>query len=220
MSERQYTLYGGPSNRGLRALWCLEELELTYHMIDLQLFQGEQRAPDYLKLNPAGKVPSLIDHGALDERGEPLVVTESVAVLNYLAEKYSAGDEPLIPSTLIGHARYHQWMSFGATELEPPLWVYAKQTHIYPEARRVPAITRTCVFEFQRAVKQLSGALSDERPFILGDRFSAADIFIGQTLMWAQDRGVELPEGPALAYLTRLKGRPALQRALAQDARA
>ena len=61
-----YTLYGGPKNRGLRVLWALEELEQPYQLIDLNLFGGEQRSDAFLKLNPAGKVPALIDHDVCD----------------------------------------------------------------------------------------------------------------------------------------------------------
>jgi len=213
MSQPSYTLYGGSKNRGLRVMWCLEELEQSYELIDLKLFEGEQRSEAFLKLNPAGKVPALIDHGARDEQGEPLVVTESCAILTYLAEKHSADERSLIPSASLERTRYHQWMAFGATELEPPAWVYAKQSFIYPEKRRVSEIKPTCAFELQRAVKQLSAALSDGRDFILGAQLSAADIFLAQTMMWAEEQGIELPLGPATDYLARLKERPALQRA-------
>lgn len=216
MSEHLYTVYGGATNRALRVMWCLEELDLNYDMVDLNLFGGEQRNESYLKLNPAGKVPTLIDHTTHDALGQPLVLTESVAILNYLAEKHADHPQPLLPKTLAEKAYYHQWMSFGATELEPPAWVYAKQTFIYPEPRRITAIKPTCAFELQRAVKHLALGLEDGRAFVLGDHVSAADIFIGQTMMWAELQGIELPQGKALAYLTRLKERPALKRALAR----
>ena len=212
----QYTVFGGAKNRALRVLWCLEELDASYEITDLNLFGGEQRSESYLKLNPAGKVPTLIDHEVMDDQGAPFALTESVAILNYLAEKHADHETPLMPHALTERARYHQWMSFGATELEPPAWVYAKQTFIYPEPRRITAIKPTCAFELQRAVKHLARSLSDGRAFVLGDALSAADIFIAQTMMWAELQGIELPEGPALDYLARMKARPALQRALAR----
>lgn len=209
-----YTLYGGPKNRGLRVLWALEELEQPYQLIDLNLFGGEQRSDAFLKLNPAGKVPALIDHDVCDAEGHPLVVTESVAILNYLADKHRDHERPLIPHELSERALFHQWMSYGATELEPPAWMYAKQTFIYPPDRRVEAIKPTCAFEFKRATRHLNEGLADGRPFILGEALSAADIFIAQTLMWGALQGLEVESGPAQGYLERLKARPALGRAL------
>lgn len=213
-SAPTYTLYGGAKNRGLRVLWALEELGQEAALVDLNLFGGEQRAEGFLKVNPAGKVPALIDHGAL-EGGAPLVVTESVAILNYLAEKHRDAPTPLMPEGLRARAAYHQWMSFGATELEPPVWVFAKHSFVYSPDKRVEPIKVTSGFEVLRASRHLAAALADGRPFVLGESFSAADVFLGQTLLWAELLGLKRAEG-CDAYVARLLARPALQRALAR----
>ncbi len=204
-----YTLYGGAHNRGLRIMWALEELNQPFKLIDLNLFKGEQRTETFLKLNPAGKVPALID---ATQPEEPLIITESVAILNYLAEKHINSAPPLIPTHLRARAAYHQWMSFGATELEPPLWVFAKHSFVYTPDKRVEPIKVTSGFELLRATRQIAAALADGRPFILGDTFSAADIFLGQTLMWAEQQGLKRAEG-CDTYIAQLRARPALQRA-------
>ncbi|MBM4291664.1 MAG: glutathione S-transferase family protein [Deltaproteobacteria bacterium] len=207
-----YTLYGGPKNRGLRVIWALRELGQPFELRDIDLFGGEQRAEGFLRLNPAGKVPALVDRRG-GEGEAPLVVTESVAILNHLAEEHADAAAPLMPSGRAARAAYHQWMSFGATELEPPVWVFAKHSFIYSPDKRVEPIKVTSAFEHLRATRHLAAALADGRPFVLGEAFSAADIFLGQTLMWAEQQGLKRADG-CDDYLRRLRARPALAGAL------
>ena len=197
-------VYGDISNRGGRVIWALEELGVPYETVKLQLFKGEQRSAEYLALNPKGKVPTLV---IKREGGEPEIISESLAILYTLAERYP--DRGLTIENSRQMAQLHEWMAFGATELEPPIWIHAKHTFVYPEKRRVADIFPSCHYDYQRALKHLESQLSDGRTWLVGAPFCAADIFIGQTLMWGQLRQLgELGEH-VKAYLERLKARPA-----------
>lgn len=212
-----YTLYGSMENRGGRVIWALEELGLPYRLIDLQLFKGEQRHADYLKINPQGKVPALVVHREenIEVTTEPEIITESLAILLSLADRHSE----LLPQDSSERARCFYWLAFTATELEPPLWTHSKHSFVYPEKRRVSEIFPSCLFEFQKALNHIESSLSVGNEYLLPSGFSVADIFLGQTLMWGKSRGLgELGES-SLTYLKRLKARPAWQRALATRAK-
>src|ERR1700722_1766129 len=115
-------LYGFPPTRSIRVLWTLRELGVDFEFINVNLMTGENRRPELLARNPAGKLPVLVD-------GD-FVLTESVAIVLYLAEKYP--DRGLLPAGLEPRARVNQWLLFTATELEQPLWRIARHTAIYP----------------------------------------------------------------------------------------
>jgi glutathione S-transferase len=105
-------LYGFPPTRSIRVLWTLRELGAEFEFVNVNLMAGEHRGPDFLALNPAGKLPVLVD-------GD-FVLTESVAIVIYLAEKYA--DKELLPAKLEARAQVNHWLLFTATELEQPLW--------------------------------------------------------------------------------------------------
>ena len=99
-------LYGFGPTRSLRALWGLKELGLEYEFIPVNLVAGEHRRPEYLALNPAGKVPVLVD-------GD-LIIPESAAIVLYLAEKYPQSG--LMPTRLDQRAQVYRWVMFAMTE--------------------------------------------------------------------------------------------------------
>src|SRR5688572_26678406 len=104
-------LYEFGPTRSIRARWTLQELGVDFEPIRINLIAGEHQRPDFLKINPAGKIPVLVD-------GD-LVLTESVAIVLYLAEKYF--DKGLLPTDLGQRAQMNRWLLFAATELEQPL---------------------------------------------------------------------------------------------------
>ncbi|MEY2927467.1 MAG: hypothetical protein RL367_1944 [Pseudomonadota bacterium] len=116
-------LYGNKQSRAARCLWALEELGLAYTQIPLDMATGQNRSPAYLAINPAGKIPTLID-------GE-FVLPESLAINAYLIAK--AGPTPLWPDSIGIQARINQWSSWAATEMEIPL------SNIIREKRRAAA---------------------------------------------------------------------------------
>lgn len=187
----------GPS-RSIRVRWALQELGIDFESVTVNLMTGEHRRPEFLKLNPAGKIPLLVD-------GD-VVLTESVAIVLYLAEKY--GDHQLLPASLEERAQVTRWLLFVATELEQPLWRIARHTFLYPEHLRLPADIPLAREDFSDMVA-LFDTHMNEREFVVGDRFTAADIVGAYTLDWANEVGL-LDRFPRLCeYMERMYCRPA-----------
>jgi glutathione S-transferase len=190
-------LYEFAPTRSIRARWTLQELEVDFEAVTINLMAGEHRRSEFLAINPAGKVPALVDGDR--------VVTESVAIVVYLADKYP--EKGFIPADLPGRAEAMRWLLFTATELEQPLWRMAKHRFIYPEEKRLPADIELAHDEFMAMAKVLDQHMLD-REFVVGDRATVADFVLGYTLDWAQI-GNLLDGWPRLeAYRERMYARP------------
>ena len=137
--EGMMRLYEFGPTRSIRARWTLQELGVEFEPITVNLVAGEHRRPEFLKINPAGKLPVLVD-------GD-LVLTESVAIVLYLAEKYP--EKGLLPADLTGRAQVNRWLLFAATELEQPLWRISRHTALYPEDKRLPGDVALARQEFK-----------------------------------------------------------------------
>src|SRR6266481_7332948 len=137
----EYTmkLYEFPPTRSIRARWTLQELGVGFESVTVNMITGEHRRPEFLKINPAGKLPVLVD-------GD-LVLTESVAIVLYLADKYP--ENGLLPADLTGRAQVNRWLLFAATELEQPLWRISRHTALYPEDKRLPGDVALASEEFR-----------------------------------------------------------------------
>ncbi|MFV7772026.1 glutathione S-transferase family protein [Shewanella marisflavi] len=197
------TLYGTPRSRALRVSWLLEELDVDWQFHFINFAKGDNRSEAFLAMNPSGKIPVIQD--------DDLVLTESAAICQYLAEKYGQGQFLPIPGTPeAGH--YHQWMSFIISELEQPLWTMGKHKFALPEAQRYPEILPVAVWEFDKAAAIAEQLLPDSE-FLLGDKPTVADIMLAHTLMWATVFEQQIPPKLA-AFRDRMKSRPALARAL------
>ncbi|QID16849.1 glutathione S-transferase family protein [Nitrogeniibacter mangrovi] len=204
------TVYGCPNSRSMRMVWALEEAGAEYAYILIDLFRGAGRSPDFLRINPAGKVPALVEDGT--------ALTESGAILMWLADKYPHAR--LIPGTDEPRARADvlQWLMFGLTELEPPLWTIAKHRFVLPESRRVPQIEETSKWEFASACALLARHLG-QKPYVAGNRFSIADIVITHCLAWAQSARIEIVPALLVDYMEHHWHRPAARRAIEREAR-
>lgn len=202
-------IYGYPFTRSTRAVWALEEAGAEYDYTPIDLTKGEHRKPKFLKVNPGGKVPVLID-------GD-LVLTESAAICTYIGEKFPASG--LVPTDTAERAHYFQWCFFAMSELETPLWTMAKYTRLFPEERRVPAVSETCLWEFQLAADVLAQHM-EGREYAVGNQFTAADILLGGTLNWARANKIALNSPTLEAYADRLSARPTLVRAKEREAKA
>jgi glutathione S-transferase len=121
-------LYEFAPTRSIRVRWTLQELGVDFEAVTVNLIAGEHRSPEFLKINPAGKLPVLVDGDT--------TLTESIAIVLYLAEKYR--DKRLVPTDLQQRAQLTRWLLFTTTELEQPLWRIARHTMLYPENRRLP----------------------------------------------------------------------------------
>jgi glutathione S-transferase len=203
-------LYEFGPTRSLRARWTLQELGVDFESVKIDLLAGDSLRPEFLALNPAGKLPVLVD-------GD-LVLTESVAIVLYLAEKYPA--KGFLPAGLEQRAQVNRWLLFAATELEQPLWRIARHTFIYPEARRVPADVPVAAQDFAEMAAVLDKHMQG-RQFIVGDQVTVADFVTAYTLDWANEAEL-LGDFPTLkAYMERMYSRPhAASRIAVANARA
>jgi glutathione S-transferase len=179
-------LYGTPPTRAVRPIWVLNELRLDCEIVPIDLMGGAHLGPEFLAINPFGKVPVLVD-------GD-LVIAESVAIALYLAERY--GDGRLAPANPSERAEMTMWSLFLATEIEQPLWRIALHTAIYPEAERVAADVPLARRDCRRMLAPLEERLA-ERDWLVGGRMSTVDLLAAYTLDWA-DEAELLQDMPAL----------------------
>lgn len=201
-------LYGYKNGRTLRALWALEEANVDYEYIEVDLFKGEGREPAFLKLNPGGKVPVLVD-GAQ-------TITESAAICLHIGEKFP--DSGLLPPAgTPQRTECYQWISFVLTEIDSALWTVAKHRFALPKEKRVDPIVEVAAWEYRQAAKLLAGALL-HRSYLVDETFSVADILAGHTLLWARSARLEGDSSTLEEYVARLAARPALKRAQSRAA--
>jgi len=200
-SNPRLTLFHSPNSRSTGALLLLEELGAPYELHVLNMKAGEQRQPAYLAVNPMGKVPALLDGDAL--------ITEQVAIYIYLADCFpQVGLAPALNDPLRGP--YLRWLAFYGSCFEPAVVDRAMQR----EPGR-PAMSPYGDFDtmLNTLVTQLAHG-----PWLLGDRFTAADVLWGTALAWTTGFKLvpELPE--IVAYSDRVNARPAVARVKAKDA--
>lgn len=190
-------LYEFPPTRSIRARWTLQELGVDFEAIEVNLIAGDHNRPEFRKINPAGKVPALVD-------GD-FVVTESVAIALYLAEKYP--QKRLLPTDLRQRAEVDRWLLFTVTELEQPLWRIVRHTSLYPEALRLPADVDLAGREFKEMAAVLEGHMQG-RQFVVGDGVTVADFVLAYTLDWGNEAKL-LGDCPKLiSYMERMYARP------------
>jgi glutathione S-transferase len=190
-------LYEFPPTRSIRVRWALQELELPFEAVSVKLTTGEHQQAAYKKVNPAGKLPALVDGDT--------TLTESGAILLYLGEKYP--ERGLIPKQLAERAQHNRWLLFTITELEQPLWRIARNTAVYPAAERVPADIPRARKDFLDMAAVIEAHMRG-RQFVVGDSFSMCDIALAYTLDWANESQL-LADCPALsAYMERMYTRP------------
>jgi glutathione S-transferase len=148
---------------------------VDFEAIPVNMLAGEHRSPAFLKVNPAGKLPVLVD-------GD-MVLTESIAIVLYLAEKYR--DKGLIPIDLQQRAQLMRWLLFTTTELEQPLWRIARHTALYPEGKRLPGELALARDDFAEMANVLEEYMNG-RQFVVGDRVTVGDFVLAYTLDWAK----------------------------------
>ena len=190
-------LYEFAPTRSIRARWLLQELGVDFEAVSVDLRAGEHRRPEFLAINPAGKLPVLVD-------GD-FVLTESVAIVLYLAAKHAS--KGLLPMDPRQRAEVDRWLLFTVTELEQPLWRIARHTALYPEERRLPAEVLLASEDF-RAMADVLEKHMQQRQFVAGERVTVADFVLAYTLDWANE--VKLLDGypQLLAYMGRMYARP------------
>src|SRR4051794_22025704 len=197
----ELVFYTHPMSRGRIARWMLEEVGEPYRT-ELLDYATTMKAPEYLAVNPMGKVPAL-RHGEV-------VVTEAAAVCAYLADAFpNAGLAPAPGDRMRGP--YYRWLFFGAGPLEAAATNKAMGFEVPPE--RKPMAGYGSIGDVTGA---LEGALG-KGDYLAGDRFTAADLYIGSQLGWLMHFGV-VEKRPAFeAYVKRVTARPAAVRARGID---
>ncbi len=195
------TLYTHPMSRGRTVRWMLEECGETYDTVLLD-YGTTMKAPDYLAINPMGKVPAL-RHG-------DTVITESVAICAYLADLFPEKNlAPPVGSAARGS--YYRWLFFAAGPLESA--VMAKSLNLQASADQASTLGYGT---YADAINTLEAAVS-QRPYLCGDHFTAADLYVAAFLQWSMHMG-GIEKRPAFErYVAPISQRPALLRASATD---
>lgn len=192
------TLYTNPQSRGQTVRWMLEEVGADYEARELN-YEGDMKTPDYLAINPMGKVPALVHETASGRQ----VVTESAACCAYLADAFpEAGMAP--PPAERG--AYYRWLFFAAGPIEAAMLDRFRKLE-NDEKMQLMAGYGT----WDRSIAAFSAAV-EGREWIAGDRFSAADVYAGSAVDWPAQFGMFTPSPALGAYLDRLRARPAYQR--------
>ncbi len=190
----ELVFHTNPFSRGGIVHWMLEEVGAPYRIETLQ-FGPEMKRPEYLAINPMGKVPA-IRHGST-------VVTEAAAICAYLADAFP--DAGLAPPT-DERGDYYRWLFFVAGPLETAITL--RDAGITPSPEQE---ARYGHGNYQRVVDTLAAAVRD-RPYIAGTRFSAADVYVGSHIGWGMQFG-SLEKRPEFeTYWNGLKDRPAHRR--------
>jgi glutathione S-transferase len=199
-------LWGVSTSRTLRALWALHELSLPYTSRPIQPRTGETQTAEFARINPRRKIPVLQD-------GD-FTIGESPAIVAYLSETYGTPENQLVPLDPRRRAEWLEWCFHIAMELDATsLYVMRRHRdlkHIYGDA---PIAVESASKYFETQLRHVVHALGDGRQFLVGDRFSSADMLLMTCLDWAINYGVPVPE-VCRNYVARIAARSAYQEAV------
>lgn len=196
-SDDEIVFYTNPMSRGRIARWMLEEVGRPYRTVVLD-YGTTMKAPDYLAINPMGKVPAVTWRG--------VTVTECAAICAWLADACpEAGLAPALDDPARG--TYLRWLFFAAGPLEAAVTARALGLLAPADKARMAGYG-----SFDQVVDTLERAVTPG-PWILGDRFSAADVYVGSQVMWGVQFGTLPARDAFTAYAARLSGREAAVRA-------
>ena len=200
-TDNTITFFHSPNTRSGGVRLLLEELNAPYELHAINMKAGEQRKPGYLAINPMGKVP------AIRHRGE--LITEQVAIFIYLADLFpNAGLAPVLDDHLRGP--YLRWLVYYGSCFEPAV----VDRGLKREPGPLPMVPYG---DYDTMLKTLTDRLA-KGPYLLGDRFSAADVLWGTALTWTTMFKL-VPELPVIKdYIARLSARPSVAKVRAADA--
>lgn len=201
-------IYGIARTRAFRALWMANELGIAYEHIPVEIGSAGARQPEYLAVNPNGRLPAIEDDG--------FVLFESLAITLYLAKKHSNGR--LYPATLQGEAKAWQWSLWAVTEVDRGVNIWSLHAIRLPPQERDAAKRAEALSVLAEPFKVLDGALAGRR-YLIGDDFTVADLNVAAVISRAVD--MDLAAVPHLkAWLMRCLERPAAHAALKLKAQA
>jgi glutathione S-transferase len=195
-------IYGVPQSRAMRALWMANECGIKYENVPTS-FTRDTRKPDYLKINPNGHIPTLVDD-------DGTIIWESMAVNLYLAQKYGGA---LWPKSLVDQAHAVQWSIWAMTEVEPPLMTILMNKLFLPEAQRDAKAAKAAEEALQVPLAVLDGQLKG-RKYVLGDTCTVADINVASVLSLISFIGLKADRHANVArWFGELMSRPAARKA-------
>ncbi len=201
-------IYGIARTRAFRALWMANELGLDYEHLPIEIGDAGARAPEFLAINPNGRLPVIVDDG--------FVLFESLAITLYLAKKHADGT--LYPATLEGEARAWQWSFWAITEVDRGVNIWSLHAVRLPPAERDAGKRDEALQVLAAPFRVLDAALA-KQTYLLGDEFTVADLNVAAVISRAAD--MDLSATPSLrAWLTLCLDRPAARKALALKAKA
>ncbi|MCH2076343.1 MAG: glutathione S-transferase [Rhodobacteraceae bacterium] len=192
-----YELHGSPRSRAFRALWMMEELGVPY-----EHHNTGPRTPEILALNPLGKVPAM-------KVGDD-VLTDSTAILTYLADKHGA---LTYPAGTIERAKQDAHTNFLLDEVDSLLWIVSRHTFGLPEELRVPEIKASAREEFHISAERLANRI--EGPFLMGKKMTIPDIIAVHCLGWALVAKFPMERQDLKDYSKPIRARDAYKRAQA-----
>jgi glutathione S-transferase len=195
-------IYGIARTRAFRALWMAQELGIGYEHIPVEIGSAGARKPEYLAVNPNGRLPAIDDDG--------FVLFESLAITRYLAKKHSSGR--LYPATLQGEAKAWQWSLWAVTEVDRGVNIWSLHAIRLPAEERDAAKRAEALGVLAEPFKVLDGALAGRR-YLIGDDFTVADLNVAAVISRAVD--MDLAATPNLKdWLLLCLERPAAREAL------
>jgi glutathione S-transferase len=196
------TLFGAPYTSASRVHWALEELKISYEKSLVDLSKGQHKSEEFLKINPNGVVPALVDDG--------LTLFESVAIIVHLGEKYGVEKGLWFASKTPEHSLAMQWTIWSGVTLGGALSRFIQNTseRVAAEARNAQSAELGRA-SMHQALKVLDGQLSGKQ-FILGERFTLLDVIVGSVVGYAAMVGIELSQhAHVAAWVARINDRPA-----------
>jgi len=196
-------IYGIARTRAFRALWIAREVGIDYQHLPIEIGDAGARSPEFLALNPNGRLPCIVDDG--------FVLFESLAITLYLAKKHAFGT--LYPARLEDEARAWQWSLWALTEVDRGVNIWSLHAVRLPPDERDAAKRNEALQVLAAPFRVLDTALS-QQPYLLGDEFTVADLNVAAVISRAVD--MDLAGAPHLkAWLMRCLDRPAARAALA-----
>jgi glutathione S-transferase len=191
-------IYGSPQSRAARALWCARECGVEHEHVVLDM--KSVKDPEFLKVNPNGKMPAMID-------GD-LVLFESMAINLYLAKKYGGA---LWPSSVEGEGLAYQWSFWGMTEIERHLLTIVVDTFMTPPDKKNPKAVDDAKAALQKPLAVLDDTLKGKQ-YLLGDTFTIADLNLASVMGWAKLVKLDMTgHGGVANWLDRCLSRPAFR---------
>ena len=192
------TLYGAMASRAHRVVWMLKELGLEFEHIQTNFMDGSTHRPEFLAINPNGRVPVIDDDG--------FVIFESMAINLHLANKYPSS---LMPASLQENTRATQWSFWVVTEVEKPLLFASANLALFPLESRDEEQALMAISKLDRPFKVLNAHLKDFQ-YLMGDRFTVADLNVATVMDLVPQCGISLDAWPRVkAWHERCLGRPA-----------